>query len=104
MPTNDRWCSRPAIRPEWLDGGAEIAIENLPTWYGRLSYRSRESGDDRVRLSVSGDLETPPGGIVVRSPLPRPLARVTVDGRDVTDFDATSVRLDRRAAERDAHY
>ena len=61
-------------------------------------------GDDRVRLSLSGDLETPPGGIIVRSPLPRPIARVTVDGRDVMDFEATSVKLDRRAANVTLHY
>ncbi|HVP29364.1 MAG TPA: hypothetical protein VMW35_09420 [Myxococcota bacterium] len=33
--------------------------------------------------------DLPPGGIVVRSPLPRPLVRVTVDGRDLADFHAT---------------
>jgi len=56
---------------------AEIAIEDLPTWYGRLSYTLARVGDDAVQLSLSGDFEMPPGGIVVRSPLPRAITRVT---------------------------
>ena len=47
----------------------------------RSSYTLAEWVTTACGLSVSGDFETPPGGIVVRSPLPRPLARVTVDGR-----------------------
>jgi hypothetical protein len=96
-PTNESLVLAAGVRPEWIDGGAVIAIENLPTWYGRLSYTLARVGDDGLRLSLSSDFEMPPGGIVVRSPLPRPLARVTVDGRDVMNFEATSVRLDRRA-------
>jgi hypothetical protein len=102
--TNESLVLAGGIRPEWLDSGAEIAIENLPTWYGRLSYTLASLGDDRVCFSMSGDFETPPGGIVVHSPLPRPLSRVTVDGRDVMDFEATNVRLDRRAANVTLHY
>ncbi len=97
-PTNESLVLAAGVRPDWIDGGAEIAIENLPTWYGLLSYTLARIDDDAVRLSLSGDFEMPPGGIVVRSPLPRALARVTVDGRDVMDFEATSVTLDRRAA------
>ncbi len=103
-PTNESLVLAAGVRGEWLDGGAEISIENLPTWYGRLSYTLARVGDDSVCLAVSGDFETPPGGIIVRSPLPRPLARVTADGLDVVDFDATSARLDRRAANVTLHY
>ena len=94
-----------ATRPgAWLAGGAEIAIGNLPTWYGRLSYSLARVADDSVRFSLSGELEAPPGGIVLRSPLLRPLARVSVDGRNAVDFEATSVRLERLAANVVLHY
>jgi hypothetical protein len=101
--TNESLVLAAGIRPAWLDRGAEIAIENLPTWYGLLSYRLARSGADRVALSLSGDFEMPPGGIVVRAPLPRPLVRVTVDGRDHPDFDAASVKLARRASNLTLH-
>ena len=92
------------IRPDWLDGGG-VAIANLPTWYGSLSYTLRaRSATTACELSLAGDLALPPGGIVVRSPLPRPLARVTADDRAVMDFDAASARLDRRAASLILHY
>jgi hypothetical protein len=103
-PTNESLVLAAGVRPEWLDGGAQIAIEKLPTWYGLLSYTLSRVGDDAVQLSLSGDFEMPPGGIVLCSPLPRPLARVTADGRDVVAFEATRARLDRRAANVMLHY
>jgi hypothetical protein len=65
-------------------------VANLPTWYGKLSYTMRLEGDDTQRLNLSGDLTVPPGGIVVRPPLPRPILRVEVDGRPLASFDAES--------------
>ncbi len=103
-PTNESLVLAAGVPAGWLDREAEIAIEKLPTWYGPLSYTLARVGDDAVRLSLSGDIEMPPGGIVVRSPLPRPLARVTADGRDVVDFEATSAKLGRRAAAVILHY
>ena len=97
-PTNESLVLAAGVRAAWLDGGDEVAIEKLPTWYGPLSYTLARVGDDGVRLSLTGDFEMPPGGIVVCSPLPRPLVRVIADGEDVLRFDATSVRLDRRIA------
>jgi hypothetical protein len=66
-------------------------------------YVNDAFGADRVHITLSGDFEMPPGGIVVRSPLPRPLVRVIVDGRDHPDFDATNVKLARRAANLTLH-
>ncbi len=103
-PTDESLVLAAGIRPDWLDAGAVIAIGNLPTWYGRLDYTLARDGDDRVQLFIGGDLEMPPGGIVVHSPLPRPLARVTADGRDVMECDAKQARLDRRAANVILHY
>jgi hypothetical protein len=35
---------------------------------------------DCVRLRFGGSLQTPPGGLVIESPLARPLREVAVDG------------------------
>jgi hypothetical protein len=82
----------------WLEGGAELGVESLPTYYGTLAYTLARKGHNTLRLALSAGLEPPPGGIVLRPPLPRPLRRVRVDGRDVTGFDARGVTLARGPA------
>ncbi len=93
-PTNGSLVLAAGIPADWLDGGTEIAVENLPTWYGRLSYTLSRQRDDTLHVSLTGDLEAPPGGIVVHSALSWPLASVTVDGRSVADHEARSVIID----------
>jgi hypothetical protein len=78
----------------WLEGGREVLVEGLPTYFGALGYTLSREGNDTLRLSLSAGLEPPPGGIVVRPPLPRPLRRVSIDGEPVSPADAHSVTLD----------
>ena len=81
------------VSDAWLDAG-EIAIANLPTWWGPLSYTLRRRGDDVLELDLGRGLRPPPGGIVLRPPLPRPLRGVEIDGRPVTTFDASGVQIE----------
>jgi hypothetical protein len=82
----------------WLDGGAAVAVDGLPTWWGRLHYAlSRRPGGALV-LELGPGCASPPGGIVVRPPLAGPLARVRVNGEPAARFDATSVTLERSPA------
>ncbi len=71
---------------EWLAGGLEVGVENLPTYHGKISYKVRLMGKDRLRLSLKGDLTMPPGGIVVLPPLPRPIEKVDVNGNPIDEF------------------
>jgi len=80
------------ISHAWLDGG-EIGIDDLPTWWGRLRYTLRRRGDAAIELDLAPGLRPPPGGIVIRPPLSRPLAAAEVEGRATVDFDAESVTL-----------
>ncbi|QSA97837.1 discoidin domain-containing protein [Methylococcus sp. EFPC2] len=68
------------VSEEWLADGGEVAVENLPTWYGKLSYSLQYQADGRLRLKLSGELTPPLGGIVVLPPLPRPIQQVEVNG------------------------
>jgi hypothetical protein len=74
------------IPEDWLEGEGEIRVRDLPTHYGRLSYRLRRETADTYRLSLSGDLVIPPGGIIAMPPLPRPLLQVEIDGRSSAAF------------------
>ena len=94
-PTNGSLVLAAGVPAAWLDGGAAIAVEQLPTWYGRLWYTMSRQGEGTLQVAFSGDLETPPGGIVVHSPLSRPLVRVTVDGQRMACGEPARVTLDR---------
>jgi hypothetical protein len=80
------------ISNAWLDAG-EVGIDDLPTWWGRLRYTLRRRRDEAIELDLAPGLRPPPGGIVIRPPLPRPLAAVEVDGRSIAAFDADGARL-----------
>jgi hypothetical protein len=80
--------------PAWLDGDG-IEVKGLPTWWGTLGYRLRRDGSNALRVDLSPGLREPPGGIVVRPPLSRPLAGVSGDG--ITSFDERGVTLSSHA-------
>jgi hypothetical protein len=85
------------VSEAWLDAG-EVAIGKLPTWWGPLSYTLRRRGEDAVEFEFHGDLRPPPGGIVLRPPLRRPLRGVEVDGGPFGGFDAGGATLERSPA------
>ncbi len=63
-----------------------VGIKRLPTHYGSLSLDLRDEGPDRLRLRLYGDVALPPGKLVLRSPLARPLTAVTVNGIAVPGY------------------
>lgn len=87
------------IPDAWLDETEGIAVNDLPTYYGTLSYSLRRAGADALQLALSGECAIPPGGIVVRPPLSLPLAHVEVNGEAIDTFDAESITLDRCPAD-----
>jgi hypothetical protein len=82
------------IPASWLDDAAGIAVRGLPTYWGPLDLDVRRDGG-AVIVTLGGDLEVPPGGIVLRPPLSGRLESVTVDGREEARFerDSASVRV-----------
>jgi hypothetical protein len=74
------------ISEDWLSDGGEVRVRDLPTHHGRLSYHLHREGPDALRVSLSPGLVVPAGGILVMPALPRPLARVEIDGRSSNAF------------------
>lgn len=66
---------------DWVLDGSGVRALRLPTHYGVLSYSLRRDGDAALVFALSGDLDVPPGGIVLDPPLPAPLTSVTVNGK-----------------------
>jgi hypothetical protein len=87
------------VPAEWVTHDPGVTVRRLPTYYGVLNYTLRAEGPDAVRLRLVGDLAVPPGGIVVVSPLDRPLAQVTVNGLAVAPFEPDRVVVTRVPAE-----
>ena len=82
-----------ALYQDWIDSPDGMSVENLPTYYGEVSY-SIKKDDDRYLFSISGDLNLPEGGIRIKnfngSKLP---ARVTVNGIETKDFSKNSITV-----------
>jgi hypothetical protein len=78
----------------WLDGGNDVVVDELPTYHGTVGYTLRRSAHDALALSLRGALVPPPGGIVLRPPMPGALVGVEVNGVPVDDFlpDEVTVR------------
>lgn len=74
------------VAEHWLADGAEVAVRDLPTEYGRIGYRLRRETPDSCRITLTGEVTLPAGGCVLMPPLPGPLTQVRIDGRSSTDF------------------
>ncbi|MBI3783147.1 MAG: discoidin domain-containing protein [Deltaproteobacteria bacterium] len=77
----------------WVQSDKGVTVKRLPTHYGVLSYRLRSDGANAMAVTITGDLDMPPGKIIVQPPLPRPLRAVTINGRAVDDFAADQVAV-----------
>ncbi len=75
------------VAEEWLSDGFAVGVKNLPTYYGNLTYSLRLKGKNTLRLKLEGDLVVPPGGIVIKPPLPRPIRQVEINGRALAEFE-----------------
>jgi hypothetical protein len=73
--------------------GDGLSIDGLPTAHGTLKLRARRQGDQlRVSLGEGLRADVP---VTVAWPGRAAPKQVTVDGRQVRDFDAKGVRLPR---------
>ncbi len=80
------------VPPAWLASGDGVAVRDLPTHRGPLTFHMRSKGPRKVELTIAAGVEIPPAGIVVHSP-GAPLRSVQVNGRDADEHDADSVTL-----------
>ena len=87
------------VAPEWLADECVVGVENLPTYYGSISYRLRLQNSGTMRLSLQGDLVVPPGGIVAMPPLPRAIQQVEINGTALEGFRDDGFTLSQCPAE-----
>lgn len=78
------------VPERWLRDGSGIRLGGMPTWFGVLDMRARMT-DRRLTMELGGTAN-PPDGFEVFWPNAGTPARVMVDGKTWSDYDATSCR------------
>jgi hypothetical protein len=68
------------IPSNWVREDDGVTIKDLRTQYGLLSYRLVEK-KGVLEARIEKTLEVPPGGLVLRPPIPSKATRVTVNGK-----------------------
>jgi hypothetical protein len=81
---------------QWLEGEG-VAVENLRTPYGSLSYSLHSQGD-RLRLQVAAGVQPPPGGLVFVWPGEQPPGPTSLNGQRV-HWQGTELRIRQLPAE-----
>jgi hypothetical protein len=88
-----------ALYQDWIDSPDGMSVQNLPTYFGELSYSIKKEGIS-YRFSISGDMILPANGIKIRnfngSKLP---VRVTVNGVEVKEFNGKEIPVKEFPAE-----
>ncbi|MEP7065588.1 MAG: discoidin domain-containing protein [Gemmatimonadota bacterium] len=71
------------IAERWVREAPGVKVRGLGTPYGPIDFDIRARARSVV-AHLSGNMRVPPGGIVFRSPVDRPIVRAAVDGRTVS--------------------
>jgi len=71
------------ILPSWVAEQPGVRVRDLRTHYGSLSLTMQQRDERTVHVGLSAGLRMPAGGIVLHTPLDRPLRSARIDGRRV---------------------
>jgi len=82
----------------WLEEG-DVVVDGLATYWGSLAYTLRHTATDTIEIVLRGDA-APPGGFVLRAPLPGRLVAAEIDGSPLAVTDPNGVTVHGRATVR----
>ena len=80
-----------ALYQDWIDTPGGMSVENLPTYYGDISYSILKE-KDHYAFRIYGDMELPDNGIKIRNfnSSKRPV-KVVVNGREIMGFNEKEI-------------
>jgi hypothetical protein len=81
------------ILEDWVRDPSGVEVKRLSTYYGSLNYRMKMAGKNLV-VELSGNLQMPPGKIILKSPLAVDIKAVTVNGKKSKNFNAKEVLVE----------
>ncbi len=88
---------------EWLDSPNGISINNLPTYYGNLSY-SIKKGVNKYNVKISGDLKLPEGGIRFINPVKENSTKVVINKKEANGKNTKEIFVNEFPAEIEIYY
>jgi hypothetical protein len=93
-----------ALYQDWIDAPEGMSVENLPTYYGDISYSVKKI-KNKYLFSISGEIKLPPNGIKIKnfngSKLP---VKVIVNGEKIFDFTSNEIPVKRMPAKVEIYY
>ena len=93
-----------ALYQDWIDSPSGMSVENLPTYYGEVSYSIKKE-EKKYRFSIYGDIELPQGGIKIKNfngwELPE---KVLVNGKEIKEFSEKEITVNEFPAEVEIYY
>lgn len=88
-----------ALYQDWIDAPEGMSVEHLPTYYGDISYYIIKEEESYI-FRIDGDVTLPENGIKIRnfngSKMPQ---RVTINGKESTDFGNNMIGVNQLPAE-----
>ena len=89
----------PAIYQDWIDSPEGMSVEDLPTYFGDISYSIKKEYDF-YRFLVSGDVKLPANGIKIKnfnsSKLP---SKVMINSKETMHFTNNEIMVNEIPAE-----
>jgi hypothetical protein len=83
-----------ALYQDWIDAPDGMSVENMPTYYGNISYFIKKQGGN-YHFNILGDLDLPENGMKIRnfngSQMPD---RVNINGRESKTFTNREIIVD----------
>ena len=93
-----------ALYQDWIDSPVGMSVENLPTYYGEVSY-SVKKDNDKYNFSIYGSAQLPANGIKIKNfngaRLP---SKVIVNGKELKEFTAKEIPVREVPAEVQIYY
>ncbi|MBI5662114.1 MAG: discoidin domain-containing protein [Ignavibacterium album] len=93
-----------ALYDEWINSKDGMSVENLPTFYGDISYSIKKE-NSKFNINVYGNITLPPGKIILRnfnsSKLP---VKVLINGKESKAFTKNSILINEFPAKVEIFY
>jgi hypothetical protein len=93
-----------ALYQDWIDSPYGMSVENLPTYYGEITYAIKKD-NNRYLFSISGAVKLPENGIKIRnfngskSPV-----KVIINGKQTQEFNEKEITVKMIPAEVEIFY
>ncbi|MEI6885267.1 MAG: discoidin domain-containing protein [Bacteroidota bacterium] len=93
-----------ALYQDWIDSPAGMSVKNLPTYYGEISYSVKKEGNVYDFL-ISGEVKLPANGIKIKNfNGAKPPVMVTVNQREIKEFNNKEISVNEIPAEVKIYY